>query len=198
MLKNLISVVIPIYNVENFLEDCLDSVISQSYSELEIILVNDGSLDQSGNICDKYSAKDSRIKVYHKLNGGLSDARNFGVKKSKGDYITFVDSDDFLASNYIEELYFSLIQTGADVSVCDYSKWHNDKSMELINSTSKRCITLSRTELFGPIYHRYKDPFTTAWGILIRSDIAKKVTFPLVNYTRMNLQLINITYIQIK
>ena len=98
----LISVIVPVYNVENFLHECVDSIINQSYSNLEIILINDGSSDKSGEICEIYALKDSRIKVYHKKNGGLSESRNMGLDHATGSYISFVDSDDYVHSRFIE------------------------------------------------------------------------------------------------
>ena len=99
--NDLISIVVPLYNVENYLKECIDSILTQSYHNLEIILVDDGSTDNSGKICDNYAKKDSRIKVIHKENGGASDARNYGIKEAKGKYIQFTDSDDFYDKNSI-------------------------------------------------------------------------------------------------
>lgn len=102
-IKNLISVIIPIYNCAGYLEECVASICSQSYRELEVILVDDGSGDDSGTICDKLAKKDDRIIVLHKANGGVSDARNCGLKKAKGEYVAFVDSDDTAPANYFEQ-----------------------------------------------------------------------------------------------
>lgn len=93
---DLISIIVPVYNVESYLEQCIDSILAQSYKNLEIILVDDGSTDRSGDICDRYAEKDSRIHVVHKANGGLSSARNAGLKICHGDYLGFVDSDDYI------------------------------------------------------------------------------------------------------
>lgn len=95
MANKLVSIIVPVYNVEKYLPKCVDSLINQTYKNVEIILVDDGSTDQSGNICDTYLEKDNRIVVLHKKNGGLSDARNFGIEHAKGDYYSFVDSDDY-------------------------------------------------------------------------------------------------------
>ena len=100
----MISVIVPIYNVEQYLEQCLDSIISQTYSQLEIILVDDGSTDSSGQICDKYARKDERIVVIHKTNGGLSDARNAGISVATGEYISFIDSDDYIATDMYNKM----------------------------------------------------------------------------------------------
>lgn len=93
-----ISVIVPVYNVEKYLSRCIDSIISQTFSDFELILVDDGSTDSSGKICDEYGKKDGRVKVIHKRNGGLSSARNCGLENAKGNYICFVDSDDWISS----------------------------------------------------------------------------------------------------
>lgn len=116
----LISVVIPVYNVAEYLVECIESVLKQTYTNLEIILVDDGSLDNSGKICDDYAKKDSRIVVIHKQNGGLSSARNAALEIIKGCYVVFVDSDDYIESTMIEVLYNKINQYNADISICAY------------------------------------------------------------------------------
>ncbi|MBR6253598.1 MAG: glycosyltransferase [Clostridia bacterium] len=118
--NSLISVVVPIYKVEDYIHKCLDSIINQTYKNLEIILVDDGSPDNCPLICDEYAKKDSRIKVIHKKNGGLSDARNSGIRLAKGQYIGFVDSDDYLDLDMFEYLYTLLNKYNADISTCGY------------------------------------------------------------------------------
>ena len=114
----LVSVILPVYNVEKYLIKCLDSVIRQTYQKLEIILVDDGSTDSSGKICDEYANKDGRIKVFHKKNGGLSDARNYGIERSTGEYLAFIDSDDYVDDDYIEFL-MNLTESGKyKISLC--------------------------------------------------------------------------------
>lgn len=115
----LISVVIPVYNVENYLVQCLDSVLSQTYDNFEVVLVDDGSTDGSGKLCDEYAAKDARFKVYHKPNGGLSDARNFGVAHAKAELISFIDSDDYVTADYLECLWHLMDIFGCDISCAD-------------------------------------------------------------------------------
>ena len=105
-MDTLISVIIPVYKVENYLEKCIVSVVEQTYRTLEIILVDDGSPDRCGAICDEWEKKDKRIKVIHKSNGGLSDARNYGLDIAQGTYIVFVDSDDWVTGKYVEKLLF--------------------------------------------------------------------------------------------
>lgn len=106
-----VSVVVPVYNCEKYLNKCLESISSQSYSDLEIILVDDGSTDSSGAICDAFAQKDGRFKAYHKLNGGVSDARNFGLEKASGEYITFVDSDDYILSDAVKKAEEYMLQS---------------------------------------------------------------------------------------
>lgn len=124
-MKDLISIIVPVYNVEEYLVECLDSIVKQSYSNIEIIIVDDGSTDGSGKICKEYLKKDNRIKYYKKKNGGLSSARNYGIKKSSGKYLSFIDSDDVISYNMIEILYKELINNSCDISVCKYKIFTN-------------------------------------------------------------------------
>ncbi|MCL1982891.1 MAG: glycosyltransferase, partial [Clostridiales bacterium] len=117
-IQPLISVVVPIYKVEPYLRQCIDSIIAQTYKNLEIILVDDGSPDDCGKICDEYARGDHRIIVVHKENGGLSDARNAGIEIANGEFITYIDSDDWVAYDMIEFLYRNLISHDADISTC--------------------------------------------------------------------------------
>ena len=116
----LISVVVPIYNVEQYLERCIDSILHQTYEHLEIILVDDGSPDNSGAICDSYLSLDQRIKVIHKRNGGLSDARNAGLEMASGEFIAFIDSDDTIMPEMIEKLYERIDTDRSDMAFCGY------------------------------------------------------------------------------
>ena len=114
----LVSVIVPIYKVEKYLPCCIDSIISQTYKNIEIILVDDGSPDRCGEICDEYAKRDSRIVVIHKINGGLSSARNAGLNICRGDYISFIDSDDFVSSRFIEWLYDGVRKYTAEIVTC--------------------------------------------------------------------------------
>ena len=173
MENNLITVVVPVYNVENYLEECIKSIINQTYKNLEIILVDDGSTDNSGKICDEYKKEDNRIKVIHKKNGGLSDARNTGIDNSNGKYITFIDSDDIIKEDYIEYLYNLIKKYNTQVSICSYSvsmengkkidngKGYNEKKLTKIETldrmlneegfTVSACSKLYDIELFNNI-----------------------------------------------
>ena len=117
----LISVIVPIYKVEKYLDKCVESIINQTYSKIEIILVDDGSPDRCGQMCDEYAIKDNRIKVIHKKNGGLSDARNVAIDIAAGEWITFVDSDDYITDDYIETLYNLVVKNHCEVSVALHS-----------------------------------------------------------------------------
>lgn len=116
----LISVIIPVYKVEKYIVKCVESILAQTYRNLEIILVDDGSPDNCPGICDEFAALDTRVRVIHKDNSGVSDARNIGLNVAKGEYIGFIDSDDWIAPNMYETLLASIIKYDADIAVCDY------------------------------------------------------------------------------
>lgn len=118
----LISVIIPVYNVEEYLSRCLDSIMGQTHAEWEALLVDDGSTDGSGKICDEYAARDSRFRVFHKTNGGVSSARNVGLREARGECVCFIDADDFVHPRYLEILQGALLSTQADIAICGYVK----------------------------------------------------------------------------
>ena len=115
----LISVIVPVYNVEKYLKKCVNSITSQTYENLEILLVDDGSTDLSGQICNEFEKNDARIKVIHKKNGGLSDARNAGLDRAKGQYYAFIDSDDYIQDNTIEIMLNAVKKNKSEISVCN-------------------------------------------------------------------------------
>lgn len=128
MTEPLISIIVPVYRTEKFLPQCIESILAQTYQNLEIILIDDGSPDRSGAICDKYAEQDKRIIVIHKENGGVSSARNAGLKIAKGEYIGFVDSDDYIAPDMYEYLYGLIIRENVDIAMCNlcqerHCKW---------------------------------------------------------------------------
>lgn len=123
MKNDLISIIIPVYNMEKYLGNCLDSVINQSYSNIEVLLIDDGSTDNSSKICKEYCNIDDRIKYYKKKNGGLSSARNYGMKKVTGEYFGFVDSDDIIHKDMFKILYDNIIKTNADMSICEVTRY---------------------------------------------------------------------------
>ena len=119
MLKELISIIVPVYNVEQYIPKCLDSILQQTYTQIEIIVVNDGSTDNSGTVCDHYAQKDSRIKVIHQPNQGVSAARNIGLTHAQGEFIGFIDPDDWISPHMYHSLHTELIARNADMTVCD-------------------------------------------------------------------------------
>ena len=127
MEQPLISVIVPVYNVERYLGSCIDSILAQRYGRLEILLINDGSTDSSGAICDAYMEKDKRIRVIHKDNTGQADTRNLGIELAAGEYLAYVDSDDLVAEDYIERLYQMAVSTGAGMSVCRFRPFDDDR-----------------------------------------------------------------------
>ena len=174
----LISIVVPIYNVADFLPRCLDSIFAQTYKTLEIILVDDGSTDDSGKLCDAYKKKDRRIVVIHKKNGGLSDARNAGTKAAKGEYISFVDPDDYIDSDYVAYLYRSISKNDSDISACGHTSIYPETNSE-IKSSSRTSLELNSHDAINAILcQKYNGFGVSAWAKLYRTDLARKNLFP--------------------
>lgn len=136
-----ISIIVPIYNVEQYLEDCLESILSQTFTNFELILVNDGSTDNCGEICDNYEKKDSRVKVIHKENGGVSSARNMGIDAAKGKYIGFIDPDDTIERNMYELLLNSMTKYKADIVICPYKMINSIIGSTSVSSIWNQCNT---------------------------------------------------------
>lgn len=134
-----ISIIVPIYNVEKYLRKCIDTIVNQTYKNLEIILVNDGSTDNSYKICEEYACKDKRIKTINKENGGLSDARNAGLKIATGEYVSFIDSDDYIELDMIYNLYQGIIKNYADICCCG-KVLEYEKNNVSVNNKSEFCI----------------------------------------------------------
>lgn len=180
MSEKLISVIVPIYNVEKYLKNCLDSILNQTYKNLEIILCDDGSTDTCPKICDEYAKKDSRIKVIHKKNGGLSDARNAGLEIATGEYITFVDSDDFLFSDMIEILYKLCEKYKAEFSMCQCV---HCKESDMILSVQKPINPIENEEVFEKnekmeAYLLSRKIDTVAWKKMYERNLFKNLRFP--------------------
>ena len=183
-----ISIIVPIYNVEKYLKYCLESILIQSYKNLEIILVNDGSTDNCGKICDEYQLKDSRIKVIHKTNAGLADARNTGLKIATGNYISFLDSDDYIYPTFYEELYKLLQKNDADIAECDFMRINVeniDKCKEIIDIENEKntIFEVSTTNieslklLYGPRLKPYLKK-VVVWNKLYKKSILDNIEFP--------------------
>ena len=158
-----ISVIVPVYRVEKYLERCVESVINQTFSDFELILVNDGSPDTCPRLCDEWAAKDSRIRVIHKENGGLSDARNAGFAGSTGEWITFIDSDDYIHPKMLEVLYAAVQEFGVPVSACGYAETHGEPLQ-----AEDPCATVLSPADF---YRNYNITATVAWGKLYHRSI---------------------------
>ncbi len=177
-MKDCISVIIPVYNVEKYLARCVDSVLMQTYTNLEVILVDDGSTDGSGKLCDEYKEKDARIKVIHKENGGLSDARNAGLDIAKGDYIAFIDSDDFVTRFYIENLYYGICKTGAEMAMSGFLSWYENDSIPIANQATdidvERLSTIQAMEKV--LYQDFVD--VCAWAKIYRKTLFCGIRYP--------------------
>lgn len=172
----LISVVLPIYNVEMYLDRCMMSVIRQTYKNLEIVMVDDGSAEPCRQMCDEYSKKDSRIIVYHKKNGGLSDARNYGIQKSKGEYITCIDSDDYVDEDYIEYLFQMLCKYNTKMSVCQHRVHYGNGSIVEKGSSGDELIPRERC-IERMLYHDVID--TSAYAKLYHRSLFDEVSYPI-------------------
>ena len=164
-----VSVIVPVYNVKKYLGKCIDSIINQTYKNLEIILVDDGSTDGSEVICDEYKQKDDRIIVIHKENGGLSDARNAGIDISTGDYIGFVDSDDYIDPDFYDILVNNIRKYDADISCCRYSNVWADDTKEQIGNDGIINIYKGAEALKEYLYGKTLDPFS--WNKLYRAEL---------------------------
>lgn len=145
----LISVIVPVYNSEITLAQCVDSVLIQTYSKFELILINDGSNDSSGQICENYAKRDKRVKVFHKENGGATSARNFGLDKSIGTYVFFMDSDDYITNNALEVLYINAINNEADIVIANAKR---NLVLSGIEWTQQLLEAKTRTEIWGGLY----------------------------------------------
>jgi glycosyltransferase involved in cell wall biosynthesis len=142
-----ISIIVPIYNVENYLHKCINSILKQKFIDFELILINDGSTDRSGEICDQYTSQDNRVRVLHKRNGGLSDARNSGIEMAKGKYIGFVDGDDWIEPNMYHVLYNLCIDEKAEISTCQIKMWDKENESKARKYTNSIDVLDSKTAI---------------------------------------------------
>ena len=174
--SDLISVVIPVYNVKKYLNRCIDSVIRQTYKKIQIVVVDDGSTDGSDKICDEYLRTDKRIQVIHKANGGLSDARNVGIKKAEGKYITFIDSDDEVTEDYIEFLYKLIKKMNADMSICSHVDIFCRRNKRHDWGTGEECVVNKKEVLEKMLYKEGFD--VSACGKLYPLELFSNINFP--------------------
>ena len=169
----LISVIVPVYNVESYVAECIESIQNQTYMNLEIILVDDGSKDMSGDICDQYAAYDERIKVIHQENGGLSAARNTGIEAANGDYISFVDSDDYIGLTLFEDMLQLLKEY--DLDIIEFTAFR-DKSGDIIEGCNDGQLEIySKEDALRLAMH---DCFVAAWSKLYKRSTIGDVRFP--------------------
>ena len=176
MEKPLISVIVPAYNVEKFIGKCIDSILRQSFKDFEVLLIDDGAKDSTPEICDACAKKDSRIKVYHKENGGLSDARNYGIDRMQGKYVTFIDSDDYVDSGYFEYLYGLITQEeDIQIAICGKKSVREDENASPDPETFHEIITGERAVQKMLCGHGSGH---SAWGKLYSADLWKTVRYP--------------------
>lgn len=173
---SLISVIIPVYQVEAYLSACVESVLAQSYSNLEIILVDDGSPDSCPRMCDDYAAKDPRIRVIHKENGGLSSARNAGLDAAKGEFLAFLDSDDLWSPFFLEHLYQAISETGADFAVCQFQRFRGEAPPGVGSYVTPEL--LSSQKAFECFFGNRNVNMVVTWNKLYRKEIFHGIHFP--------------------
>ena len=171
-MEELVSVIVPVYNVEKYVGECIESLIGQSYKNIEIILVDDGSTDSSGQLCDVYARKDFRIKVIHKENGGLSDARNIGIDSATGVFYSFVDSDDFLAKDVILKMISGMKEKKCDISVCNMIRYFENGEKEPFYIPSNTLKVLNGTDRFETLSQ------PSVCNKIFRADLFRSVRFP--------------------
>ena len=179
--QSLISIIVPIYNVENYLRMCLDSIEHQTYSNIEVLLINDGSPDSSGEICQEYVARDSRFRYFEKGNGGLSDARNYGVARAKGKFLTFIDSDDWVEATYIEDMYQAALKNDSEIVISNYAQFDVKENHYLIHVWDDYYEeTYEGEELINklPLLEPRDYSFVTSWGILFSRSLFDNIRFP--------------------
>lgn len=182
--KKLISVIVPIYKVENFLRDCVESILRQTYSNYELILVDDGSPDNCGQICDSYAKNDKRIKVIHKKNGGLSDARNAGLDIAQGEYVTFIDSDDIIWEGYLEILIKNALKYNADIVQGELT----NSLKELGGKADKSEMLLNGKEIFRK-FLLCKGFDVYIWKNLYSRHLFRDIRFPVGRINEDNLTI---------
>lgn len=171
-MQPLISIIVPVYKVEPYLRRCVDSILNQTYRNLEVILVDDGSPDNCGNICDAYAKQDSRVKVIHKENGGLSSARNAGMAASSGKYLSFVDSDDVLASDALEHMQHLAESENADIVIGNHIRFED--VLPTLNEGEVKITIRNKEEAMQEFFHNG----CAAWARLYRREIHHDILFP--------------------
>lgn len=175
MCEPLISVVLPVYNVENYLPKCMETLFAQTYHNLELLLIDDGSKKECAVLCDSFAKQDARVRVYHKINGGVSDARNYGVAHANGEYIAFVDPDDFVDQDYFEYLYRLVKQYKTTMSICQHRVVHTSGKIIDYGHDGDELMT-AKTAIERMLYHDTID--TSAWAKLYHRSLFSEIDFP--------------------
>lgn len=168
----LISVIVPVFKVEKYIHKCIDSILSQTFNDFELFLVDDGSPDNCGKICDEYAEKDSRIIVIHKENGGLSDARNAALNRVNGEYITFIDSDDYVSAYHLETMFNALEITGADIALANITSFNDEEYDDSLYKPTTEMKTLTGIDIFSTLNR------PNACAKLYKKNIYSNIRFP--------------------
>lgn len=186
-MDDLISVIVPVYNTEKYLRKCIESILSQSYKNIELVLINDGSTDSSAEICREYLDKDKRCYYFEKENGGLSDARNYGIERAKGEYITFVDSDDFLMDLALEKLHATALLAEADLAIGGFCRFE-DPNFYIYQKERFGVLPITIVEkefAVNQMDEMIDVPFlcySTAWAKLYKRSLFENIRYPLKKY----------------
>lgn len=168
-----LSVIVPVYNVEVYLNQCIDSLINQTFKGFEIVLVDDGSTDNSGSICDEFAEKYDNIFAFHKQNGGLSSARNYGIERANGEYLAFIDSDDFVEHNMFEHLVGNALKYNADISMCNFFSYFNDSKRISREIPEKETTVYRGKKVLLRLYHEF-----AAWNKIYKRNLFDDIKYP--------------------
>lgn len=173
-----ISVIVPIYNVEKYLVRCIESLLNQTFNYFEVLLIDDGSIDNSSEICKKFCTRDTRIKYFYKKNGGLSDARNYGIERSNGNYLIFVDSDDYVDRNYLLYLYKAVEEKDADIAICSFKNVNEQGKVLSVTNVSANSVMSGRKLLANYLSGKDNISDEVAWNKIYKRKIFKKLRYP--------------------
>lgn len=176
MREALLSIVVPVYNVEKYITKCLDSIINQNYDNIEVIVIDDGSTDKSGLICDKFALEDKRVKVIHTSNKGVSHARNLGIVSAKGKYLTFVDADDYVDEDIYEVLLADIVSYSADIAMCNMCQ--NKKSVFRFGEKSETVKLYTGSEMLEHFYGNNYVMAVVVWNKVYRMEMFDGIQFP--------------------
>lgn len=174
--SKLISVIVPVYNVKDYLKECIDSIIAQDYLDIEILLIDDGSTDGSGEVCDEYARNHAVVTAYHKKNGGLSSARNYGISHANGEYYCFIDSDDYISRDFVSTLFYDVSNSSVKIASVGYLRFYEDGTEEeMVISNIKDCFVNLEAQVHLNQYGYYGVP---AWNKLFHKTLFEEIRFP--------------------